>query len=87
MRWLAVVYLLASWRIVWAADYWILIVGGIALAISIGIDQIFQSLDPVLVNLEDGTKFFGICCWAAFHIVTLFNHFHTSAASADTDAM
>ncbi len=69
---LALAYLAASWRIILNSDYWILLIGGGALTASILIDQVFHSLVPMLVYAEDSAKFFGIFCWAVFHITTLF---------------
>ena len=68
---LAAIYVLASWRLILRSDYIILLVGGAALALSIAVDTVFHSLVPSLVYLEDSAKFFGICCWSAFHISTL----------------
>ncbi len=68
---LGVLYLLASWRIILKADLVLLAAAGSAMVLSIGVDTVFHSLDPRVVALEDGAKFFGIVCWAAFHISTL----------------
>jgi hypothetical protein len=47
---------------------------------------VFHSLQPILVYAEDGAKFFGIFCWAAFHITTLFfgiqNHWDAEKTEA-----
>ncbi|MFK5978222.1 MAG: hypothetical protein QM488_04985 [Rhizobiaceae bacterium] len=64
-------YLMASWRVVLNSDFWLLLVGGSALVISLAVDTVFHSLNPMLVLLEDSAKFFGIVCWASFHITTL----------------
>ncbi len=68
---LAALYAMVSWRLILKSDYLILLVGGAALALSIAVDTVFHSLLPFLVSLEDSAKFFGICCWSAFHISTL----------------
>ncbi|MCJ8323023.1 MAG: hypothetical protein MJK06_03950 [Hyphomicrobiales bacterium] len=70
---LAIIYVVTSWRIVLRADFWILFVGGLALAISLFVDIYFHSLIPSLIYLEDSAKFFGIVCWASFHITTLYS--------------
>lgn len=68
---LALAYAGASWRIIIANDFWLLLIGGGAFAVSLGVDTVFQSLDPALVLIEDSAKFFGIFCWASFHITAL----------------
>ena len=78
---LALSYMVASWRIILSSEYWILGLGVGAVAISIGIDQIFHSLDPVLIIMEDSTKFFGLWCWFAFHVVTFVTIFQTRAST------
>ena len=70
---LALIYVLVSWRLILSSDYWILLAGGAALALSILVDTVFHSLVPSPVLLEDGSKFFGIFCWASFHISTCFD--------------
>ena len=78
---LALIYVAASWRIILESDYWILLIGGGALAASILIDQAFHSLAPVLVYAEDSAKFFGIFCWASFHITTMFHRLDRPGAN------
>ena len=68
---LGLLYAVSSWRIILTSDYVILFVGGAALVLSIAVDTVFHSLLPSLVSLEDSAKFFGICCWASFHITTI----------------
>jgi len=68
---LTLAYVGTSWRTIMANDYWLLALGAGAFIASLAIDTIFKSLDPVLVQLEDSAKFFGIFCWASFHITTL----------------
>lgn len=70
---LALIYILVSWRFILSSDYWVLLVGGAALALSMVVDTVFHSLAPALVHLEDGAKFFGIFCWTSFHISTCFD--------------
>ncbi len=68
---LGILYALASWRMILKSDYLILLAGGGALALSMAVDSFFHSLVPQLVYLEDSAKFFGIFCWAAFHITAM----------------
>lgn len=68
---LAVAYVISNWRLLLSFDFWLLMMGGGALAASVLIDTVFHSLNPALVLLEDGAKFFGVCCWASFHVTTL----------------
>lgn len=72
---LAVLYVFTSWRYIFQQQWWMLALGGAALASSILIDQIYHSLDAHLVYLEDSAKFFGIVCWTIFHLLTVFNRF------------
>ncbi len=69
---LALLYIASSWRVILASDFWILLIGGLALVVSIVVDTAFHSLNPSLVYIEDSAKFFGIFCWASFHITSLF---------------
>jgi len=69
---LALLYAAASWRIILAADYLILFVGGLAVVVSLLVDTVFSSSLPALVYIEDSAKFFGIFSWASFHITTLY---------------
>ncbi len=65
-------YLASSWRIVLSNDYWLLVFGGGALFASIVIDSTFlNDLGPLFSLIEESGKFFGIFCWASFHIATL----------------
>ena len=48
---------------------WILILSLICFAISVGIDQVFHSIDPAWIIAEDGPKFIGIVAWFLFHLV------------------
>lgn len=67
----AVAYVVANHRIILNHDKWLLLLACGALAFSMGVDTLFQSLDPVLVYVEDGAKFFGIFFWASFHVTTM----------------
>lgn len=69
---LALAYAAASWRIILASDYIILLVAGAAVALSLLVDTVFSSLVPSLVYIEDSAKFFGIFSWASFHLTTLY---------------
>lgn len=66
---LAVLYVATSWRLILENDFVLLMVGGTGFAVSIAIDIILHT--PIWIHLEDSAKFFGICCWASFHITTL----------------
>jgi len=68
---LAVLYVFVSLRVIWTVDKWLLLLGCGSLAASMGVDVVFHSLDPVFVYVEDSAKFFGIFCWASFHVTTM----------------
>lgn len=78
---LAMIYVAASWRVILANDFWILIAGGGALAASIFIDMVFHSLASHFVLLEDGAKFFGIFCWMSFHTSTAMKYMASALAA------
>ena len=67
---LAFGYFAANWKAILKYDFWILGMGAAALGTSIAVDTIFHSLNPTFVLLEDSAKFFGIFCWATFHVTT-----------------
>ncbi|MEM7428389.1 MAG: hypothetical protein AAF441_20040 [Pseudomonadota bacterium] len=79
---LGILYALASWRMILKSDFLILFAGGGALALSMVVDSVFHSLVPQLVYLEDSAKFFGIFCWAAFHIVAMAEQLSPAARRA-----
>lgn len=62
-------YVIKSWKIIVHSDLLLLSAAGITFIASVGIDLILDT--PNWVHLEDSAKFFGICCWASFHIATL----------------
>ncbi|MBL4870516.1 MAG: hypothetical protein JKX72_06140 [Robiginitomaculum sp.] len=78
---LALSYIISSWRVVLSSEYWILGLGVGGVAISLGVDQIYHSLDPMIVIIEDSAKFFGLFCWFAYHVVTLIVAFQTNMAN------
>ncbi len=80
---LTVAYVVVSWRTILASDFWLLVVGAVAFAGSIGIDTVLHSVDPVFVQLEDSAKFVGIFCWASFHVTTLTRFVVQALGSAD----
>lgn len=88
----AMAYVGASLRLIWTVDKWLLLLACGALATSMGVDVVFHSLDPVLVYVEDSAKFFGIFCWASFHVTTMARLFlapsalETAATSAPAGA-
>lgn len=67
---LALFYFAFNLRQIFKRDFWLLVMGAGALATSIAVDVIFHSLNPMLVLLEDSAKFFGIFCWASFHMTS-----------------
>lgn len=69
-------YVATSWRVVLRNDFWLLIIGGVAFSLSLGIDSVLRSIDPLVVTMEDAFKFFGIVCWALFHIVAALSELH-----------
>ena len=79
---LALAYLGLNWRFLAGQEWWILLLGVGGLGVSILVDTIFHSLVPGLVYLEDGAKFFGIFCWASFHILTVLLHLVRQTNSA-----
>lgn len=79
---LAASYVIASWRVILSSEYWILGLGVGAVAISLGIDQFFHSLEPMIVIIEDSAKFFGLFSWFVFHVVTLTVAFQTRTANS-----
>ena len=62
-------YLIASWKILVRSDLVLLAAAGSAFVASVAIDVVLKT--PNWVVLEDSFKFFGICCWASFHISTM----------------
>ncbi len=76
-------YGLSSWRTILRHDWLMLSVAGAALALSMIVDTVFHSLLPSLVYLEDSAKFFGICCWASFHISTMVSLLSQSPVTRD----
>lgn len=67
---LALIYFSVNWKLILKHDFWLLAMGASTLAISVLVDTVFHSLNPFLVLLEDSAKFFGIFCWASFHVTT-----------------
>lgn len=67
---LALSYAVLNVQQILKRDFWLLAMGATALAVSILVDVVFHSLNPMLVLLEDSAKFFGIFCWASFHITS-----------------
>ncbi|WP_350333621.1 hypothetical protein [Coralliovum pocilloporae] len=69
---LSLSYVGMNWRFILGQEYWILGVGFATLGLSVAVDTIMHSLLPHLVYLEDSAKLIGICCWAGFHLVTIY---------------
>ena len=49
---------------------WLLGLALFAFAFSVGVDQLFHSILPIWIVVEDGAKFIGIVCWFLWHIVS-----------------
>jgi hypothetical protein len=71
---LAALYVASSWRFIFLQKWWILAVGGVALGISMFVDQFFHSVSAEFIYLEDSAKFFGIVCWSTFHLLAVFKY-------------
>ena len=67
---------------IFKSDFWMLGLAGSALALSMVVDTVFHSLAPQLVYLEDSAKFFGIFCWASFHVTAMAEHLSPAARRA-----
>ncbi|GAB5455523.1 MAG: hypothetical protein Hens2KO_17520 [Henriciella sp.] len=48
---------------------WLLGLSLFAFAVSVGVDQVFHSILPIWIVVEDGPKFIGIVAWALLHFV------------------
>ncbi|NNC37993.1 MAG: hypothetical protein EX271_06465 [Acidimicrobiales bacterium] len=68
---LALAYVLSSWRVILASEFWILGLSAVAMAISLGVDQVLHSIETNAIVLEDSAKFFGIFAWFVFHVTAL----------------
>lgn len=68
---LAAGYLTRSWRVILAGEVWLLGAAILSLAASLGIDQVFHSIESFYVIVEDAAKFIGIVFWASFHAALL----------------
>lgn len=69
---LAVFYMTLIWQNRRSVSLVMIGTAGIFLAASLGLDVVLHSTDPVIVSLEDGAKFIGICCWLGFHVDAMF---------------
>jgi hypothetical protein len=56
---LAITYLVTSLRTILANDFWLLLIGGGALVVSLAVDIFFHDLSSSLVIVEDSAKFLG----------------------------
>ena len=61
-------YILAAIRILQRKSLFLFFASGMFLAASMGLDIVWHSTDSLVVSLEDGAKFVGICCWLGAHI-------------------
>lgn len=66
----AAAYIGWCFRVIAASEIWLLALAGSGLAGSILIDAVLQSFETYAVVAEDSLKLFGICAWAAYHILT-----------------
>lgn len=73
---LAGTYFAVNLKNILRQDFWLLAMGAVALSLSVAVDTIFHSLASTMVLLEDSAKFFGIFCWASFHITTFSKLLH-----------
>lgn len=48
---------------------WLLGLALFAFAVSVGVDQLFHSILPIWIVVEDGPKFIGIVCWFLLHLM------------------
>lgn len=67
----ALSYLVLQRRFLLRSGTWVLAISLMCFAISLGIDQIFHSIDPLWIVVEDGPKFLGIVAWFLFHLRAL----------------
>lgn len=68
---LAIAYGLASWRTLLSSEIWLLAIASIFLAVSLMVDQVFHSIDDMIVIIEDSAKFLGLSAWFSFHVLTI----------------
>ena len=78
---LALAYLVSNVRRLMRHEAWLLFVSLSAFAFSVGIDQVYESIEPIYVVVEDGAKLLGIVAWFLFHL----NAFADTLVSAVTD--
>lgn len=80
---LAIAYAVKSWRVIYSGEFWIFLIAGGAIAVSLFVDIVLHNEASIIVVIEDSAKFIGICCWAGFHIVTLATaHINVAARSS-----
>lgn len=68
---LAIAYGLASWRTFLKSEIWLLAIAAIFLAVSLLVDQVYHSIDDMIVIIEDSAKFLGLSAWFSFHTLTI----------------
>ena len=78
---MALAYLVLNARRLIRHEPWLLILSLSAFAFSVGIDQVFASIEPIYVVVEDGAKLIGIVAWFLFHL----NAFGETLVSVVTD--
>ena len=64
----AMSYFILQRRFLLRSGRWVLAISLMGFAISLGIDQVYHSIEPFWVVAEDGPKFVGIVAWFLFHL-------------------
>lgn len=60
---MACVFAIYASRLMQRESLILFVIAGMFLAMSMGLDVVWHSTDSLVVSLEDGAKFIGICCW------------------------
>lgn len=68
---LILTYLWAQRRFLISRFQWLLAFGLCCFAISVGIDQVFHSIEAIWIVAEDGPKFIGVVTWFLLHLMVL----------------
>lgn len=64
----AISYFVLQRKFLLRSGAWVLSISLFCFAISLGIDQVLHSIDPLWIVAEDGPKFLGIVAWFLFHL-------------------
>lgn len=70
---IALIYAALNWRFIFSETWWILALSGVALGLSMSVDQFIDGGTAIVVYVEDGAKLFGIVCWSAFHVLAVMH--------------